>query len=86
MIYKNYEILIVRSAVKSLKSIPNPYKNRIKQVIDDLPNNRSTLNVKKLTAQPGYRIRVGVYRILYVVDSAEKTITIVAIKHRKDSY
>jgi len=33
-----------------------------------------------------YRIRVGDYRILYVVDDPRKRITVYSIGHRRDVY
>jgi len=37
---------------------------------------------------PTYEIlvRVGVYRVLYDVDDAERTVTVYRVKHRRDVY
>ncbi len=42
--------------------------------------------VRKLKAAGGYRIRVGDYRILFIVDRAARLVRIGAIGHRKDVY
>ena len=33
-----------------------------------------------------YRLRVGDYRILYVVDDAAQVVEIIAIRHRREAY
>lgn len=43
-------------------------------------------NVKKLTDHPGFRLRSGDWRIIYVINKNEKLIQIVKIKTRGDVY
>jgi mRNA interferase RelE/StbE len=33
-----------------------------------------------------YRFRVGVYRVIYAVDHAERRLIVLHVKHRKDAY
>jgi mRNA interferase RelE/StbE len=40
----------------------------------------------KMTAEEGYRIRVGDHRVPYRVDDGTKRIYIYRVKHRKDAY
>lgn len=42
--------------------------------------------VKKLQGQDNYRLRVGDYRILYLVENADLVILVVAIGHRREVY
>ncbi len=42
------------------------------------------MEIKKLHGREGYRIRVGDYRILYVINDAEKRIDVFSIAHRKE--
>jgi len=51
-----------------------------------LKENPRPLGVKKLKGQEGYRIRLGNYRILYLVDDREKKIEIFSIARRKEIY
>jgi len=37
-------------------------------------------------AVEGYRIRVGVYRIIYEVDDAARVVTVYRIRHRREVY
>ncbi len=43
-------------------------------------------NVKKLTNQPGYRLRVGDWRVLYLVEQEVLVIYVVDVGHRKEVY
>ena len=43
-------------------------------------------NIKKLTDHPGYRMRVGDWRIVYTVKEKEMLIHIVKIKSRGEVY
>lgn len=51
----------------------------------NLANGTVQTGVKKLTNREEYRLRVGDYRILYIIPD-DKTLLIVAIGHRKDIY
>lgn len=42
--------------------------------------------VKKLRGRDGYRLRVGDYRILYVVNDEEKRVEVFSIAHRREVY
>jgi len=44
------------------------------------------LKRKKLLGREGYRIRVGDYRILYVINEKERKVEVVSIAHRKEVY
>ncbi len=41
---------------------------------------------EKLSGQEKYRIRQGAYRILYLIEDAGSTVTIVKIGHRREVY
>jgi mRNA interferase RelE/StbE len=40
----------------------------------------------KLAGQERYRVRQGVYRILYQIQDDELVVTVVNVGHRKDAY
>jgi len=73
-------------AKKSLRLLPGSDRSKVISTIDRLATNPFPRNCKKLTAQPGYRLRVGIYRILYIANTKANLITIVRIAHRKDIY
>lgn len=43
-------------------------------------------NVKKLTNHPGYRLRVGEWRILYTINDNELIIHVINVKTRGEAY
>ncbi|MBI4311336.1 MAG: type II toxin-antitoxin system RelE/ParE family toxin [Chloroflexi bacterium] len=42
--------------------------------------------VLKLRGRDEYRIRIGDYRVLFLVDDQSRTVTIVAVVNRRDAY
>ena len=51
-----------------------------------LEENPRPRGVQKLSGREEYRLRVGDYRILYVIDDGNHTVTIVAVGHRHEVY
>ena len=61
--------------------------SKIKTAILDLQHNPRPINSKKLVGSKSvYRIRVGVYRIVYEIIDKELFVYIVDVDHRKDIY
>ena len=81
-----YELFLKPRAVKDLDKIPNKYFINIKKKIKTLSNNPRVIGSLKLTNEEIYRIRVGVYRIIYEINDAGQEITISRVRHRKDAY
>ncbi len=89
-----YKIVITESATKELKRIPAKMQDRIFEKIDELAEEPKPHGHKKLKSfnMPGsdqndyYRIRVGDYRVIYVIENEQITIIIMKIAHRKDVY
>ena len=76
---------IRKTAIKDLRKISAPEKQRIHTAILNLENYPDVAQCKKLTNfEPAYRIRVGNYRILF--DLYDNRIEIGRILHRKESY
>ena len=81
-----HQIKLLSSAQKDLDSFPLKLFNRIRSEIIKLSTNAHPHGSLKLTAEEGYRLRVGDYRILYRINANEKIIYIYRIKHRKEVY
>ena len=81
-----YEIVIERSAQKELGKIPPPYFNRIIKAINNLSSNPRPEGYKKLTGRPGFRIRIGDYRVIYEIENEALKIFVVKVGNRKDIY
>lgn len=80
------KIQILPKAEKALEKIPTHIRKKISTLIDKLPENPIPRNAKKLTSQPGYRIRIGDWRLLYIFNKHKQLIIIARIAHRREIY
>ena len=81
-----YKILLLPQAQKDMDNLPHKIFEQIKNKILQLSDNPRPFGYLKLTAEEGYRIRAGNYRILYRIDDKDKKIFLYRIKHRKEAY
>lgn len=81
-----YKIVIKKSAVKEIKTLPDIYLKKVLNKISLLAKEPRPAGCKKLSQQNRYRIRVSVYRILYLIEDDKLIVTIVKIAHRKNAY
>ena len=83
----SYTINIERRARRELAAFQPPILPRIIDAIDSLATRPRPAGCKKLAgSRDEWRIRVGDYRILYVIDDPRKQINIYAIGHRREVY
>lgn len=81
-----YIVLLKKSAEKELKLLPQKTHDRIVERLLSLKENARPASAKKLRGGKGHRIRVGDYRILYVIDDAKRIIEIYSVAHRREAY
>jgi len=82
-----HEITFSKQADKALRRMPRNIALTIGKKIKELANNPNGMrNIKKLTNHPGYRLRVGDWKILYIVNDNELLIHIINIKTRGEVY
>ena len=81
-----YRVVIDKPALKALSKIPPPFFDKLTQAIRNLGANPRPNGCKKLKGRPGYRIRVGDYRVIYDINDSIVTIYILSIGDRKDIY
>ena len=81
-----YKIELKRSAEKEIKKLPAKDLKKILAKISSLADNPRPKGCIKLSADEKYRIRVGVYRILYQIKDKYLVIIVVKVAHRKDVY
>jgi len=82
----DYEVFILRRAQKQLANLPKQNYSRIRDLVATLADNPRPSGCKKLIGREGWRIRSGVYRIIYEIDDVQRRVTILDIGHRKDIY
>jgi mRNA interferase RelE/StbE len=82
----SYRLVFKQSVAKDLRSIPNEDVARILERIDMLAADPHPAGSEKLSGKDRYRVRQGVYRIIYAVDNKEMTVLVVKVGHRRDVY
>ena len=69
------------------KQIQNKFKKDVLPKLEYNPTNAEDQSLKKLDSHENlWRYRLGDYRIIYKVDSRERTVTYLALGHRKNIY
>jgi mRNA interferase RelE/StbE len=63
------DVQIKNTAKKYLERIPEPHKSAIASAIDGLKKEPPEGNIRPLTGQGGWRLRVGDFRILYKIEN-----------------
>jgi mRNA interferase RelE/StbE len=81
-----YQIRIVPSAEREMDKLPSSTHSRISRKILSLEDNPRPGGIKKLSGRDEYRLRIGDYRVLYIVDDRNSTITVLFVGHRKEVY
>lgn len=82
----NYKLQIKPSAAKELEGLPINDRRRIVERVTALAKEPRPAGCEKLSGLDKYRIRQGRYRVLYAIDDAARSITVVKIGHRRDVY
>ena len=82
----NYELRFKKSVAKDQRVFPKQDVKRILQRIQLLAENPRSAGCEKLSGQERYRVRQGIYRIVYEIEDSRLTVLIVKIGHRRDMY
>jgi mRNA interferase RelE/StbE len=79
-----YRVELIPRAAKDLRNLPAEQAVRVTKSLRKLANDLAG-DVKKLTRfKPGFRLRVGDYRVLFEVE--KETVVVYAVKHRREAY
>jgi mRNA interferase RelE/StbE len=83
----SYKITFKSSVEKDLRKLDKAQLEKIMTVIQELSSNPFPINSRKLVgSEKTYRVRVGDYRTVYIVSTADLVIEIQKVAHRKDIY
>ena len=81
-----YRVEIARRAVKAIAQLQRRDQQRIRAAIDLLADEPRPANCVALAGEESvYRVRVGVYRILYEIVDDRLVIYVVRVGHRRDA-
>jgi len=81
-----YELAFRESVAKDLKAVPKKDVARILKRIKALRDEPRPAGCEKLSAQERYRVRQGVYRIVYELLDSRLLVIIVKVAHRSKVY
>lgn len=83
-----WRVVIEREAAKALDRTPTNLQRLVLRKLRELaadPYARNN-NVKKLVGRPGFRLRVGDWRIIYELRAAELIVLVIKFGHRSSIY
>lgn len=81
-----FTVEIVPKAEKEYLRLPDSAKNKIRDKILSLEENPRPYGAKKLRETLYYRIRVGDFRVIYIVHDAERRVKVLSVGHRREVY
>jgi mRNA interferase RelE/StbE len=82
----NYKITFKKSVLKDLKSIPSADVRRILSCIDTRADNPRGKGGIKLSGAEQYRVRQGIYRVIYEIQDGNLVVLIIKVGHRLTVY
>ncbi len=83
----NYSIEVKPSARKELEALPDPVLSRIVRKLESLADNPRPAGCKKLKGyREQWRVRIGDWRVVYLIDETKKLVSILRIAHRREVY
>ena len=83
-----YRIEFSKAADRALRKMPTNMAKRIRDKLLHLANDpmSTTQDVKKLVGRPGYRLRVGNWRVIYEIYHGKLVIVILTVAPRGGVY
>lgn len=83
---EKYRITFKKSVTKDLQIIPKSDIKKILSKIDTLAENPRGDGCIKLSGQENYRVRQGLYRIVYEIKDDVLIVNVVKVTHRSHVY
>lgn len=82
-----YKIIFDRDVEKDLARLPKKVVKNVLKKVMSLAHQPHPGQSLKLAGTTGlYRLRIGDYRAVYLIDDHMKNVTIYHVRHRKDVY
>ena len=82
----SYKLTFKKSVARDLHALPERDVRRILERIDALADDPRGPGCSKLSGQNYYRVRVGVYRVVYEIDDGVLVIQVIRVAHRARAY
>jgi mRNA interferase RelE/StbE len=81
-----YRVEVRPAAFRAMRKLDLGVRPRIEGAIALLAEDPRPPASRPLRGRPGYRVRVGDYRIIYTIQQDVLLIVVVALGHRRDAY
>lgn len=81
-----YAISFTSAAKRALRKISPDNRHRLIEAIERLAAEPRPSGCTKLTDRSGYRIRIGNFRVIYMVDDGKLTVLVLQVGDRKSIY
>ena len=81
-----YKLIFKKSVAKDLRDIPKKDVARVLRRIEALSEDPRAPGCEKLSGQERYRVRQGVYRIIYEIVDDVLVVVVVKVGHRSEVY
>lgn len=82
-----YSVEVKPAARKELDALPDPVLARVVRKLESLADVPRPAGCKKLKGyKDQWRIRIGNWRVVYLIDETVKLVSIVRIAHRREIY
>lgn len=81
-----YRIELRPAAVRALRDLDPPVRRRVQGAIALLAQDPRPPAARALRGRPGFRVRVGDYRIVYTVADNVLLVVVVTLRHRREVY
>ena len=82
----NYTVILLSRAVRDRRRLPSAIRDRVTAALLALEHNPRPRGCLKMADSEEWRIRVGVYRVRYLIDDAARRVTVTRVGHRRDVY
>ena len=83
----SYSVEVKPAAAKEVEALPNNVLSRVVRKVESLARTPRPAGCKKLKGyKDQWRVRVGDWRVVYIIDDKAKLISVTRIAHRRDVY
>jgi mRNA interferase RelE/StbE len=83
----SYAVELKPSARKELESLPDSVLQRVIRKLESLARDPRPAGCKKLKGyKDQWRIRIGDWRVVYIIDDAARLVSVTRIAHRREVY
>jgi mRNA interferase RelE/StbE len=81
-----WRVVFARTAEKELAKLSSEVRLRVGRAIRSLEDDAVPSAAKRLKGREEFRLRVGDYRVLYIIEHESRLLKISAIGHRREVY